>query len=141
MSRPKILLDTGPLVALLSKSDSARSWTLEQFGTHSAPFLSCEAVLSEACFVLRRDGQDASGVLGLLDRGVIRIGMSLTEEASAVRKLFEKYGDLPTSLADACLIRMSELYDPCLVLTLDRDFHVYRRRGRQTIPLLRPSLR
>lgn len=77
--------------------------------------------------------------MAMLDRGSIRIGMNLSEELSAVRKLFEKYDNVPASLADACLIRMSELYDPCVVLTLDSDFHVYRRHGRQTIPLLRPD--
>lgn len=141
MSRPRVLLDTGPLVALLCRSDAARLWTYEQFAAHAPPFLTCEAVISEACFIIRRDGFDSGQVLALLDKGVVRIGMSLAEESSAVRKLLDKYGDLPTSLADACLIRMSELYDPCVVLTLDSDFHVYRRHGRQTIPLLRPDPR
>lgn len=139
MTAPQLLLDTGPLVAYLSKTDVANAWADDQFRGHAGPFLSCEAVISEACFIVRRNGLDASRVMALIDEGVVRIGLSLNEEAGAVRKLYEKYGDVPASLADACLIRMSELYDPCVVLTLDRDFEVYRRRGRQTIPLLRPD--
>ena len=138
MSRPGVLLDAGPLVALLSHTDSARPWAEEQF-LQPGPFLTCEAVLSEACFLVRHNGGDASRIMAMLDRGSIRLGMNLSEELSAVRKLFEKYDNVPASLADACLIRMSELYDPCVVLTLDSDFHVYRRHGRQTIPLLRPD--
>lgn len=139
MNGPGVLLDTGPLVAYLCRADAAHDWAREQFRSHPGPFLSCEAVISEACFILRRNGQDPTRVLELVELGVVRIGMNLAEEIGAVRKLFEKYDNVPASLADACLIRMSELYDPCLVLTLDRDFHVYRRRGRQVIPVLRPD--
>lgn len=139
MRSSAVLLDTGPLVAYLCRADAAHTWAQEQFRAHRGPFLSCEAVLTEACFLVRRENAAAAQILSLLDQGVIRIAMSLSEEASTIRKLFEKYDDLPASLADACLIRMSELYDPSIVLTLDRDFHVYRRHGRRTIPLLRPD--
>lgn len=49
-----------------------------------------------------------------------------------------RYADVPMSLADACLVRMSELSDDASVLTLDSDFRIYRRLGRQAIPLLTP---
>jgi predicted nucleic acid-binding protein len=65
--------------------------------------------------------------------------MSLTEQVGAVRALFERYDNVPASLADACLVRMSELYEPCHVLTLDSDFLIYRRHGRKMIPLLMPA--
>lgn len=139
MSRPRVLVDTGPIVALLSRNDAAHAWAREQFGAHPAPFFTCEAVLSEACFLLRRNGLDASAVPALLERGVLQVGIHLTDEAEAVRKLFQKYGNVPASLADACLIRLSELHERCLVLTLDSDFHVYRRHGRRLIPLARPT--
>lgn len=139
MSRPTVLVDTGPLVALLHRTDAAHDWARSQFAEHAAPFLTCEAVLSEACFLLRRNGLDAGAVLALLERGVISVGMSLANEATAVRKLFERYGNVPASLADACLIRMSEIYEQCLLFTLDSDFHIYRRHGRKTIPMIRPG--
>lgn len=137
--RPTILVDTGPLVALLHRSDNAHGWARDRFKEHAPPFLTCEAVLSEACFLLRRSSLSAAPVLALLERGVVRIGMSLAEEAHAVRSLFEKYRNVPASLADACLVRMSELHESCLVLTLDSDFHIYRRHGRKAIPLQRPE--
>jgi predicted nucleic acid-binding protein len=65
--------------------------------------------------------------------------MHLNEELAPVTALFQRYETLPASLADACLVRMTELYDPCQVLTLDSDFHIYRRHGRKTIPLIRPD--
>jgi predicted nucleic acid-binding protein len=74
-----------------------------------------------------------------MDRSVVRLGMTLTEGLAPVTALFQRYDNLPASLTDACLIRMTELYDPCVVLTLDSDFHVYRRHGRKVIDLVRPS--
>ena len=113
-------------------------WAVEQFASHAAPFVTCEAVVTETCFLLARGGFDPAKALALVERGVVRIGMVLGDEASAVRKLFERYDNVPASLADACLIRLSEIYDDSRVLTLDSDFHVYRRHGRKVIALLRP---
>ncbi len=134
-----LLLDTGPWVALHCSDERHHGWAKTQFAQHAGPFLSCEAVVTETCFLLARGGFDPAKALALLERGVVRIGMSLSEEASAVRKLFERYDNVPASLADACLIRLSELYEGSRVLTLDSDFHIYRRHGRKSIPLLRPD--
>lgn len=70
---------------------------------------------------------------------MVRIAFGLQEEGATVRSLFSRYDNVPASLADACLIRMSELHDPCVVLTLDSDFRIYRRHGRKTIPLWIPD--
>ncbi len=79
------------------------------------------------------------GCQTLVESGALRIGMNLAEEAPAVRKLFDRYHNVPASLADVCLVRMAEIHDRCLVLSLDSDFHIYRRHGRKTIPLSRPD--
>lgn len=133
-----VILDTGPWVALLCRDDKHHPWAKAQFANHSGPFLTCEAVVAETCFLLARAGFDPAKALALIERGVVQIAMSLTEQMAAVRTLFERYDNVPASLADACLIRMSELMEPCAVLTLDSDFHVYRRHGRKVIPLIIP---
>lgn len=133
------LLDTGPWVALHCRDDRHHAWAKDQFARFPGPFLTCEAVAAETCFLLARGGHDPSRALALIERGVVRIGMSLAEENAAVKALFERYGNVPASLADACLIRMSEIYERCLLLTLDADFQIYRRFGRRTIPQLRPD--
>ena len=133
-----ILLDTGPWVALHCRDDAFHGWAREQFAGISGPLLTCEAVVAETTFLLARNGHDPAKALALVSRGVVRIGMALGEEISSVQALFERYGNVPASLADACLIRMSERYARCRVLTLDADFHIYRRHGRKVIPLLRP---
>lgn len=136
---PTVLLDTGPWVALHCRTDKHHAWAREQFAQYAGPFITCEAVVAETCFLLARHNFDPSKALALIERGVVRIGMSLTEEVSAVHSLFERYENVPASLADACLIRMSELFDKSKVMTLDSDFHIYRRHGRKAIALIRPG--
>lgn len=134
-----LLLDTGPWVALLSRNDRYHAWAKEQFANHSGPLLTCEAVVAETCFLLARAGLDAGVALALIERGVVQIGLSLAEQVSAVRSLYRRYDNVPASLADACLIRLSELHEPCRVLTLDSDFHIYRRHGRKAIAVITPG--
>lgn len=134
----RLILDTGPWIALLCRDDRHHEWAKEQFAMFTGPLLSCEAVVAETCFLLKRSGFDPARALQLIERGVIQIPMRLDEHIAPVRALFERYDNVPASLADACLVRMSELYDPCRVVTLDSDFHIYRRHGRKTIPLLTP---
>ncbi len=98
--------------------------------------LTCEAVIAEACFLL---GKKQGLVFKLMDAGLLKIGFSLEQDAKSVFKLIQKYSDVPMSLADACLVRMSEIHDGSKVFTLDGDFKIYRRNGRQTIPLIFPG--
>lgn len=133
-----LILDTGPWVALLCRDDSYHEWAKSQFAQHAGPFLTCEAVVAETCFLLARSGFDPARALALMERGVVQIAMSLADQVTAVRHLFERYDNVPASLADACLIRMTELHEPCRVLTLDSDFRIYRRHGRKVIDLLSP---
>lgn len=134
----RVLLDTGPWVALLCSNERHHAWAREQFARIREPLVSCEAVVAETCFLLARGGFDPDKALALIERGVVELPLSLREEIAPVRMLFQRYGNVPASLADACLIRLSERYEPCRVLTLDGDFRVYRRHGRKTIPLIIP---
>lgn len=136
----RFVLDTGPIVALLRRRDPHHGWAKETLSriTSSAtpPLATCEAVLVEACFLLRSfvGGEDA--VLALVDHLVL--DFRLASEIAAVRRLMEKYRSVPMSLADACLVRMTENEPDSVVLTLDRDFRVYRRNGRHVVPVLSP---
>ena len=133
-----VLLDTGPWVALLSRNDTHHRWAVEQFRLLPPPFLSCEAVVAETCFLLKRSGFDPLLTLQFIDRGVVQLPFVLQEQISAVSSLFKRYENVPASLADAALIRLAEINDSPLLLTTDSDFHIYRRHGRQTIPLVSP---
>jgi predicted nucleic acid-binding protein len=136
--RREVILDTGPLVAFLNLRDKYHDWTLAQWSSIQPPLLTCEAVVSEACFLLRESNKGGSSVIELLARKVLEISFSLADHVAPVSYLLKKYGNVPVSLADACLVRMSELHDHSSILTLDTDFQVYRKHRHRVIPLLAP---
>lgn len=138
--RSGVLLDTGPLVALLDRRDEYHAWACTMFSEIEPPLLTCEAVVTEGCHLARRNGGRSETVLGLIERGVVRVAFRLNEELAAVTALLEGYSDVPMPLADACLVRMSERAGAGAgtVFTLDSDFRVYRRGRRRKIPVLMP---
>jgi rRNA-processing protein FCF1 len=77
-------------------------------------------------------------LLELFERGLVKIDFAVSSQRSDLWRLLRKYADQPMSLADACLVRMAELHEHCQVFTTDRDFRVYRRKGRSVISLLAP---
>ena len=103
------------------------------------PLLTCEPVLTEAAFLLKRDGQDADALFELLERGVIRIALAVEEERADLRALMHRCRNRPLSLADACLVRLPEIHPGGEVFTPDSDFRVYRRHGNKVIPVLMPD--
>jgi predicted nucleic acid-binding protein len=134
----RAVIDTGPLVAILDRDEKHHLWSVEQARNLAPPLLVCEAVLTEAMFLLQRLPAAQSSLFGLLENGALRIEFSLAGNVSEVRALVSKYLDRPVSLADACLIRMAEQNAGHSVFTLDSDFHVYRKHGRQPIGLIFP---
>jgi predicted nucleic acid-binding protein len=81
----------------------------------------------------------ADALYTLLQRGIIKLPFSLANELAETTRLIRRYRDVPISLADACLIRMAELEEDAVVFTTDSDFRIYRRNGRQVIPLVMPE--
>lgn len=140
MRRPRpIILDTGPLVALLNGRDTHHEWAKAQFACLKPPLITCEPVLSEACFLLRRLPGAPRAVLQLLDRGVLEVPFRLAAESQVLAALMHRYASVPMALADACLVRMAEQHSDSAVMTLDNDFLVYRIHGRKVVPTVMPS--
>jgi predicted nucleic acid-binding protein len=133
------LLDTGPLVSFLASGLRHHSWAVEQWKRLPPPLLTCEPVLTEAAFLLKRENRDADTLFALLERGVIRIALSVEEEQADLRALMHRYRNRPMSLADACLVRLSEIHSTGEVFTIDSDFRIYRRHGNKVIPVRMPA--
>ena len=132
------IIDTGPLVALLVGDDRLHSWAVEQ-SKEAPPFVfTCEAVISEALFLLKRNGHAADDLFGLVDVGFLRIDFDFHEEYMRVRELMRRYRDRPMSYADACLVRMAELHRGASIWTLDRDLQFYRMHRRRALTLKAP---
>ena len=136
---PSVIIDAGPIVALINARDTYHAWTSEQLKQATGPLITCEAALSEAVFLLRTMPGGVSQIAGMLRTGGLKSVFCLNDAIVPVCDLLRKYADVPISLADACLVRMSELYPKHRVLTLDSDFRLYRRNRHQAIPLLIPK--
>ena len=136
-----VIVDTGPLVALLNRRDGWHAWAKEQFSLLQAPLRTCEAVITETTHLLRRTPEGSDAVLELMARDLLRLEFDLEADLADVRQLMRRYRDVPMSLADACLVKMAERQAGSKVLSLDGDFRRYRRRGRQVIPLIMPAAR
>ncbi len=134
----RVIVDAGPLVAYLNRRDTWHDWAAAQLSDIEPPLVTCEAVIAEAAFLLRGDDRGPDALLELLDRGIVVTRFQLGDEIEHVRRLMKRYRDVPMSLADACLVRMTEERRDARVLTLDSDFRRYRRLGRQVIPLICP---
>ncbi len=139
MPKGVVLLDTGPLVSFLAAGLKHHAWTVAEWKRLRPPLLTTEPVLTEAAFLLKREGRDADALFALLERGVIRIAFSVQEQQADLRALMHRYRNMPMSLADASLVRLSELHANSEVLTLDSDFRVYRRHGNKVIPVRMPN--
>jgi len=130
------LVDTGFLVALLSRRDANHRWAVAQATRFPPPWMTCEAVLSETFHLL--GGRGTASVGSLLRRRALVGAYRFADDMGAVLKLLEKYADVPMSFADACLVRMTETVNDPKLLTTDADFRIYRRHGRQIIPCVLP---
>ena len=139
MNKKKVILDTGPLVAFLNKSDRYHEWAVMQFARLLPPFYTCEAVLSETCFLLRNYKKGVTNIFQLLERELLKIPFNLQDEFSAISILLNKYKNVPISLADGCLVRMAEQITNSCICTLDSDFKIYRKDKRKIIPTLMPE--
>ena len=140
MKPHRVILDTGPLVAYLNRNDRYHQWAVTQFSQLQPPFITCESVLSEACFLLRHVSNGQKVVLEMLERGLFILPLQLQEEAGSIATLMEKYRNVPMSLADGCLVRLSEQISNSKVCTLDSDFKIYRKNKRNMIPLIIPEV-
>jgi predicted nucleic acid-binding protein len=138
VAEARIIIDTGPLVALLVKGETQHEWVVKQFQNLPAPFVTCDAVLTEAFFLLRKLPYGTTKFFTLLNSGLLEVDFSIVTEHAALEKLVQRYASVPMSLADACLVRLAKLLPQSVVFTLDHDFQIYRRDGRQPIPLIIP---
>jgi len=136
--KPRILADTGPLVAFLHEDDRYHSWAVEQFATQRLPFYTCEAVLTETAYILDRLGLAPQTVFDLILSGAVVVNFEMEKEAVRLRKLMDRYADRPMDMADACLVRMAELEANSHILTIDSDFYVYRKHRTAALSVIMP---
>jgi hypothetical protein len=120
----------------MHRRESDHPWAAAHARRLPPPWKTCDAVVSETFYLLNPAG--ASGFAKLLRARLVVSVFHLSDGIEQVLGLMHKYADLPMSLADACLVRMTEIMPDPILLTKDADFRIYRRNSRQTIPYLMP---
>jgi uncharacterized protein len=132
------LLDTGPLVALLDRSDAHHEWSADQMRKVHRPLLACEAVVSETCFLLARLPRARQQLRLWIQNGFVNHLPLNGMLAGGALALMERYANVPMSFADACLVALAEERPGAVIFTLDRDFLIYRRADGEVLELLAP---
>lgn len=136
--KTQVIVDTGPLVALLNRTDSFHRWTMEHLTNIAPPMLTCEAVIAEASHLARQLPGGRIALLEMLGEGFLSIGMQVADHHTALLSMVRRYADVPMSLADACLVRLADINPHSEVFTLDGDFGIYRKSNRQVINVISP---
>ena len=131
-----VLLDTGVVVALLDRSEKHHRRCAKVVTELARPLVTCEAVIAESCYLLRRISGASEVVLENVAQGVFLIPFQLSRVASPVRNIMRKYSDLPADFADACLIHLADELNTGEILTLDWGFAHYRWRKTRRFDLL-----
>lgn len=133
---PAVLVDTGPLVALLDRSDPHHKRCDELFKTMAGPLVTLWPVITEAMYLLREFPTAQTALCEMIESGFLRFLALDASDVPRIKELMRKYSDLPMDLADAALVRVAEREKLRTVFTVDRrDFQIYRpsRIGRFTI--------
>lgn len=139
MANREHLVDTGPLVALIDASDRAHPWSKATLGRLPCPLITCEAVLSEVLFLLRKDPAAPQKISALFERGLLVSHPVMDTQPAGVLALMQTYRDVPMSLADASLVKISEILPQSVIVTLDSDFLIYRRHRNKVLKALMPK--
>jgi predicted nucleic acid-binding protein len=131
-----VIADSSALVALVRYDDQYHHWLNTHVEDLPKPWLTCEPVLTEALYLAGPKG--APAIKEMLRLSAVVLSFDLGDELEPVLALMDKYADVPMSLADACLVRMTETLPDPVIITTDADFKIYRRHSRKVVPCLMP---
>jgi len=134
-----IIADTGPIVALINPRDQHHQWARAAIRQINEPMLTCDAVLSEALFLISSVPNGIRRFTEMLASGALQSDFATSANSRELAALIQKYQSLPMSFADACLVRLAEIHDGATVLTVDSHFQVYRKNGSEPLSLMMPE--
>lgn len=138
MPELRYIVDSGPIIAALNRRDLYHDWAKAVFASLGDAPTTCEAVLTETCWHLRESPEAVARVMEMPARGDLRLYPVANTEGVALAGLVRKYGRR-MDLADACIVRLAELFPKAKVITTDvADFRLYRRNRGDPITLIHP---
>ena len=134
---PAGLIDTGAILALVDQSDECHESCVRAYNHNRLPWLTTEAVLTEAFHLARRNLRDDRPIWTLLRSGAIVMSMIANEELPQIHALMAQYADRPMDFADATLVHLATRERVSVILTIDHDdFETYRLPGRKKFTIL-----
>ncbi|QCS50359.1 PIN domain-containing protein [Picosynechococcus sp. PCC 11901] len=132
----KILIDSGPLIALFDASDKYHPKALEFIRNNNLPLITTIASITETLHLLDFNRNAQIDFLEWISRGGVEICQIENHDFQRLRELTEKYRDLPMDFADFCLVLLAEKLNLDTVATIDRDFSIYRIKGRKKFKII-----
>jgi len=127
----KILIDSGPLIALFDASDKFHFAAIEFLKTNTYPLVTTMASITETSHLLDFNINAQLDFLEWIYRGSIEIYPINSYDLKRIINLMRKYSDVPMDFADACLVYLAEKLQLNMIVTIDRDFDIYRIKGRK----------
>lgn len=132
----KILIDSGPLIALFDASDKYHHKAVNFIKTNKYPLVTTLASITEALHLLDFNRNAQIDFLGWVHRGAVEIHNIENNDFKRLKELTEKYRDLPMDFADSCLVYIAEKLKLNTIATIDRDFTIYRIQGRRKFQII-----
>jgi hypothetical protein len=133
----RMLVDTGPLVAILSREDAHHQTCVEALREMAGPLFSCWPVITEAAWLLRRSSRAVQQLLSNMDGGFLQLLPLAGTEAKAIAAVMKKYESIRPQLADAALVYLAGRERIETIFTLDRrDFSIYRTGRRRSFRIV-----
>jgi predicted nucleic acid-binding protein len=137
LAHPRYLVDAGPLIALLNRRDQWHHWAERALAVITEPLWTSEVLLAEACYNLGQNNPAVRQLLAHVETGHLCIAPMVEEHVARLSMLMGKYERM--DLGDGSLVVLSEQFPEAKIITIDtRDFPVYRRFGREPLPLIMP---
>ena len=128
----KILIDSGPLIALFDRNDKYHFASVEFIRNNENQLITTIASITETLHLLDFSRDAQIDFLGWVNVGALNIEQISSDDFARIKELTMKYSDLPMDFADACLVFLGEKFNISCIATIDRDFDVYRLKGKKT---------
>ena len=133
----RVLVDTGPLVAILSRNDEYHEACVQQLHEMTGPLLTCWPVITEAAWLLRGSSPVVQRLLQSLEGNFLELLPLGGNEAKAIAAIVKRYEDIRPQLADAALVYLAQRERIDTIFTLDhRDFSIYRSAAKRSFRII-----
>ena len=127
----KILIDSGPLTALFDASDKYHNKAVNFIKSNKYPLVTTIASITETLHLLNFNRNAQIDFIEWIHRGAVEIQNIENDDFGRIKDLTEKYRDLPMDFSDSCLVYLAEKLSLNTIATIDRDFSIYRIKGRR----------